>query len=566
MLVLLRRVPRRRRHLCHRFRRFRWLSFGWWSNRIDEPKRKEGKQTEKYCLISMASRYQATFLTILLLRMLTRCSSFHAPRNFRAIAQGILSWRQHLRRPSTSNRFFNSLKDMSSSDTPSSRPLVVIIAGPTAVGKSDVAAKVCARNRGVIVSADSVQAYRGVQIGANKPTREEMEATPHLLIDVADADKSYNAAEWTRDALHCIKSLSKHPSGGLLTDDAPEEYTAERWQSLDEAIRQARSVKNVSENDPLLPVVVGGTMMYVQWLVQGRPDALRPTETALQKALQVITEHQQKGDWEGAVSKVSSMGTKFVQQIEKLSGRDWYRLRRILEVAYTVEEKGDESLIDGLYNGLRADKLDSFGFDVRCFFLCPTDRMVHSKVVDERCEQMIIKGLLEETVDLASSGQLPDMATKAIGYRQTLEFVQAPIGKDLDESAFTHFLLEFTSATRRYSKRQMQWFRRDKDFVFVPVTSDGQKETRVEDAAVEIGRLLTLSREDFDSERLDSNSINEQTRQANEAQGKTMKTYQFSRRHLLADSKLLQETLERADACRNRYQAKRSKHDDAATA
>jgi hypothetical protein len=75
-----------------------------------------------------------------------------------------------------------------------------------------------------------------------------------------------------------------------------------------------------------------------------------------------------------------------------------------------------------------------------------------------------------------------------------------------------------------------------------------------------------LSREDFDSERLDSNSINEQTRQANEAQGKTMKTYQFSRRHLLADSKLLQETLERADACRNRYQAKRSKHDDAATA
>jgi tRNA dimethylallyltransferase len=307
-------------------------------------------------------------------------------------------------------------------------------------------------------------------------------------------------------------------------------------------------------------------MMYVQWLVHGRPDALRPTETAVQQALDVMTEFQQKEDWEGAVLKVSSMGTKFMQQVEKLSGRDWYRLRRILEVAYTVEEKGDESLIDGLYSGIRADKLASFGFDVRCFFLCPTDRMVHSKVVDERCEQMIIKGLLEETVDLACSGQLPHMATKAIGYRQTLEFAKAPIGKDLDESAFIQFLEEFTSATRRYSTRQMKWFRRDKDFVFVPVAIDGRKESRVEDAAREIERMLNLSREDFDSEREDANSLGEQTRQANEAQGKTMKTYIYARRHLLPDSKLLQETLERADACRNRFQAKRAKHDNVSIA
>jgi len=441
------------------------------------------------------------------------------------------------------------------------RPVVVVLAGPTAVGKSDVAAKLCADHKGIIVSADSVQAYRGVQIGANKPTKEEMEATPHLLIDVADASIKYNAAEWTQDAIHCIQNLSKAQLNEGTTNDDEDEETKERWRKLEENIRTARTMKGISENEPLLPVVVGGTMMYIQWLVHGRPDAIRPSETALQKAVSAITAFQDANDWEGAVKKVSAFGPKFSQQIEKLSGRDWYRLRRILEVAFTMDEKGDESLIEALYSGQRADKLDSMGFDVRCFFLCPTDRMVHSKVIDERCEQMILRGLMQETTNLTCLGQLPDMATKAIGYRQALDYLESKEVKDKDKDAFVHFLEEFTTATRRYSKRQMQWFRRDKDFVFIPVSFDEDKTSRVESAASSIGRLLNMSRKEFEQERDDPNGMNESTRQTNEAQGKSMKTYQFARRTLVEGSGALKEVLEIADECRHRFQSKRARHD-----
>lgn len=208
------------------------------------------------------------------------------------------------------------------------QPVVVVLAGPTAVGKSDVAAKLCADHNGIIVSADSVQAYRGVQIGANKPTKEEMEATPHLLIDVADADNAYNAAEWTQDAVFCIQNLTgrrRRSSEQKHSDAAPvvDEETLQRWRQLEDSIHHARSIKGVTETDPVLPVVVGGTMMYVQWLVHGRPDAMRPTKRAADKALSIMHKFEAAHDFEGAVGVVSAFGQKFVQQIEKLCGRDW---------------------------------------------------------------------------------------------------------------------------------------------------------------------------------------------------------------------------------------------------
>ena len=93
----------------------------------------------------------------------------------------------------------NNAGTLGSRNLPSN--LVVVIAGPTGVGKSEIAAKLCTECQGMIVSADSVQVYRGVQIGANKPTKEERAEVPHLLVDMVDASDQYNAADWRRDAL-----------------------------------------------------------------------------------------------------------------------------------------------------------------------------------------------------------------------------------------------------------------------------------------------------------------------------------------------------------------------------
>jgi tRNA dimethylallyltransferase len=425
--------------------------------------------------------------------------------------------------------------------------LIIIIAGPTGVGKSNIAARICADHGGVIVSADSVQAYRGVQIGANKPTLEERAETPHLLVDMVDASEQYNAADWRRDALTCME---------LLLNKDPTDLGNPNLDRLQKEISDARHLKGYDAKSGVLPVVVGGTMMYLQWLVHGRPDASRPTDLAIQKAQEKI-EHfqaQESNGWEKAIEYVAALNPIFETRVQSLSGRDWYRLRRTMEIAYTALEQDSAALIDSLYSGEREGGLAMFGFDVRCFFVCPNDRMSHTVIVDQRCEEMILRGLLRETTDLAVSNALPEMATKAIGYRQVLEYLRRPYAKPGDADAFDAFLNDFTTATRRYAKKQMQWFRKDNAFAFVPVSLQTTKEERVEIAATRISDLCLMSRQDYEAELLPMDSADNvpasfQARLVNELQGKNMKFYQFQRYKLKKGSLEFESLLKEADEC-----------------
>jgi tRNA dimethylallyltransferase len=136
-----------------------------------------------------------------------------------------------------------------STPSPSKRK-VIVIAGPTAVGKSNVAARICANNRGLIVSADSVQAYRGVQIGANKPSAEEQLRNPHILVDIADHTDNYNAADWSRDAVLAIESIC-----GM---ENQEDVDNVHRTLIAKKVTEARSLKGHGKEDILLPVVCGG--------------------------------------------------------------------------------------------------------------------------------------------------------------------------------------------------------------------------------------------------------------------------------------------------------------------
>jgi len=141
------------------------------------------------------------------------------------------------------------------STSTSTKPKVIVIAGPTAVGKSNVAARLCASNRGLLVSADSVQAYRGVQIGANKPSVEEQRVTPHILLDVADHTENYNAADWSRDALLAIESICG-------TNSDWEETVDTQRQRISDMVAEARSIKGYAKEEKLFPVVCGGECLY----------------------------------------------------------------------------------------------------------------------------------------------------------------------------------------------------------------------------------------------------------------------------------------------------------------
>jgi tRNA dimethylallyltransferase len=304
--------------------------------------------------------------------------------------------------------------------------------------------------------------------------------------------------------------------------------------------------------------------MYIQWLIHGRPDALRPSQDAQQVAKECIEKFQSRNDWEGAKEFVSSHGEKFAHQIQnKLCPNDWYRIRRVLEVALTVKDNGDESVVEKLYSGIREGGLKFMDcYDVRCFFLCPDERMSHTKVVDRRCEQMVCNGLLTETTNLLLSGQLPIMASKAIGYQQTLEYLLREDPKVADEDQFHQYLEKFTAATRQYCKRQMQWFRRDKEFVFLPVPLSLTKDERIQKVADELTRMISLSREEYDKVRLSDVSPGNLARKTNEAQGKGMKFYQLKLETLKPKSAEHDRTLAEADECTQRIQAKKSRVDD----
>ena len=282
---------------------------------------------------------------------------------------------------------------------------------------------------------------------------------------------------------------------------------------------------------------------------------------------------------------MTSLGPVFKQRVEKLPGRDWYRLRRLLEVAYTIATKkkkkkkaadnkadtntSEEEILQQLtekevYTGIRAGSLSDLGYDVRCFFLCPTDRMTHFHTVDERCEQMLLRGLLRETASLYVNGELPDesQVTRAIGYRQTLEYLKRPNAKSNDTKAFLAYIDVFATATRQYAKKQMQWFRRDDEFAFVPVQMDVDKSDRVDNAAQIISDMCKLDLVDYKA-ALSSNSISSddngdqsqklqlsaQTKLDNELQGKTMKYFISKRVHLVDGSDDLLKVLAEADEC-----------------
>jgi tRNA dimethylallyltransferase len=441
-------------------------------------------------------------------------------------------------------------KEMS---TPKSLPnnRLLILAGPTGVGKSDIAAEICKSYHGIIVSADSVQAFKGAYIGANQPTREEIIATPHLLIDRIDSNQPYTVAEWRRDAHQCIQSL-------LLRMDPNSPPSI-----LSNDITRIRQRHNYHDHETILPVVVGGTMLYLQWLVHGQPDASRPTTQAVEKAQRTLEKFQsipeQDKQWEQALQHVSSWDQKLETRLKSLEENDWYRLRRTMEITYTAIESGEP--LDSLFTGERDGSLESLGYDVRCIFVCPNDRQNHTQVIDQRCEDMLLRGLLTETTDLLLSNKLHDMAKRAIGYRQALEYLQREDPQPMDVQAFDAFLHDFTAATRRYAKRQMQWFRKDPNFCFVPVSLQDTKEERVRKAAERVQNLLLMSRDKYEAELLPKNDEGQWqesylARMQNEEQGKKMKLYQYKKHTLIQGSQELESIIQQADDCTFRMQGK----------
>lgn len=419
---------------------------------------------------------------------------------------------------------------VSSSPHISSREKVLIITGPTAVGKSSIALNLCKRLNGEIISADSVQVFHHLNVGSNKASVEEQSDIPHHMLNIADpSTENFSAGQFFR---------------------------ASRSATEDVLRRGA------------LPVTVGGTMMYVRWFIYGRPATPRAGDEVKAKVQQDLAALD--NDWDSGIALLARHDPK---RASALSKNDWYRLGRALEIVETTGTAMTEMPLQGGAPNTDVD-VHSLDFDFRCIFLYG-DRVELNRSIDLRCEEMILpignkelpadmeilfeKSILTEVASLLSTSKLrvtEASPARAIGYRQTIGYlvsralVHCQASKteqsDCEEEfgsatrAFRCFIDDFQAATRGYAKQQISWFRKEKRFRWVKAGVNAEQC---------IKDILDMSEEEYG--KLQENSKEEQkmVKESMIAQGKLMKRYISQNKWLIKDSEAEKQAVFLGERC-----------------
>ncbi|KAJ9182966.1 hypothetical protein P3X46_006893 [Hevea brasiliensis] len=335
---------------------------------------------------------------------------------------------------------------------------VVVISGPTGAGKTRLALELAKRLNGEIISADSVQVYRGLDVGSAKPSPNERKEVPHHLIDILHPSEDYSV--------------------GQFFDDA----------------RQA--TQDILDNGHV-PIIAGGTGLYLRWFIYGKPDVPKASPEIAFEAYSELAELQKNEDWNAAVQLVVKAGDPKAQF---LATNDWYRLRRSLEIikasgsppsAFQVpydsfKEQLGTSLAENSHNVHSSGhvpeevKPKDLDYEFICFFLS-SPRLDLYRSIDYRCEDMLsgTDGILSEAKWLLDIGLLPNSnsATRAIGYRQAMEYLLRcrQQGDRSSAGEFYAFLSEFQKVSRNFAKRQMTWFRNEHIYYWLDASKPLEK-------------------------------------------------------------------------------------------
>ena len=285
---------------------------------------------------------------------------------------------------------------------------VLCVVGPTATGKTKMGVALAKRFNGEVVSVDSMQLYRGMEIGTASPTVEEMEGIPHHMVGVADPAESWSAARYVQAADACVQDI----------------------------LSRGR-----------LPVLAGGTGLYLDALIRGTDFAAGSQGTEIRQEL------QRRAKTEGIETLLEELHRIDPAAAEKLHLRDEKRIIRALEV---WQETGRTITEHDQLERQRPPKYDALyiGLDFE-------DRQDLRDRIDRRVDAMVAQGLLEEVKTLLASG-LPHDATalQAIGYKQFLAVAE---GNATVEEAIEEVKLR----SRQYAKRQLTWLRRNPDIFWV---------------------------------------------------------------------------------------------------
>jgi len=294
-----------------------------------------------------------------------------------------------------------------------SLPLVVI-AGPTAVGKSDMAVELALRFNGEIISADSVQLYKYFNIGAAKLTKEEQKGIPHHLFDILEPDQAFSVADYQKLARQKIQEINDRGK---------------------------------------LPFLVGGTGLYIQAVIDPYefPETMGYEE--IRKKLREIWSQGGKEELYQRLQKIDPVAAK------RIHPNDFRRISRALEVYY-LTGKPISSYINKEKKSLY--KLAMIGLTRK--------RTELYQRIEARVDKMFAEGLVEEVKSILDMGYEPTIKPlQSLGYKQVVEYLRGDC--DLAEA-----IASTKKATRNYAKRQLTWFRKDDRIHWFSLSEEGTQQ------------------------------------------------------------------------------------------
>lgn len=295
------------------------------------------------------------------------------------------------------------------------RNKVIVIAGPTAVGKTKIAIELAKKIDSEIISADSMQVYKHMDIGTAKPSKKEMQGIKHYMIDIIEPDEEFSVARYKKMALECIAKVI---------------------------------------NKGKVPIVVGGTGLYINSLSEN----IEFSETITDWDYRIYL--QERAQKSGTGVLYEELRQIDPESSERIHPNDLRRIIRAMEVykstgkpmSYHIKvSKEKPSMYDFIKIGLNTDRDELYNrINQR------VDKMLENGLEDE------VRGLINKGIDIKST------AMQGLGYKETVELCKGL--KSLEEIMNT-----IKQNTRRYAKRQLTWFRRDKEIYWID-SRNGEEE------------------------------------------------------------------------------------------
>jgi len=286
------------------------------------------------------------------------------------------------------------------------KPKVIVICGPTASGKTALSIELAKQINGEIISADSMQIYKDMNIGTAKVTKEEMQEIKHYLIDILSPDERYSVAEYKRDAENAIKEILKKGK---------------------------------------TPIVVGGTGLYIDTLIYGIDY---PSFELDEKYREYLEDRVKKEGLENLYEEARKIDQKAIQ---KISINDKKRILRILEIYHVTGKNKTEQEIISRQNDVE--------FDYKVFAI-NIDREILYERINKRVDIMIENGLIDEVKKLLQKYNQFPTSMQGLGYKEVREYLQKQISKE-------EMIDKIKQESRRYAKRQLTWFRKNKQTIWL---------------------------------------------------------------------------------------------------